>query len=169
MVIETITGYKPFTSGNIIMTKVNWRNFALLAAIMPFAGCASIVDGTKQVVSVKTISAAQDVDGAQCSMKNGAGTFYVKTPGTVTVHRDYGALHIDCTKAGYQPALTTVKSSTKAMAFGNLVFGGLIGTGVDMSDGAAYNYPKLITVPMTALPATNTASAPTMPAGQPTS
>ena len=152
------------------MTKGNWRNWALLAAIMPFAGCASIVDGTKQVVSVKTISAAQDVDGAQCSMKNGSGTFYVKTPGTVTVHRAYGPLHVKCTKTGYQPALTTVKSSTKGMAYGNLLFGGVIGAGVDMSDGAAYNYPKLITVPMTALPAANTATAaPQTPAAQPTS
>ena len=152
------------------MTKGNWRNWALLAAIMPFAGCASIVDGTKQVVSVKTISAAQDVDGAQCSMKNGSGTFYVKTPGTVTVHRAYGPLHVKCTKTGYQPALTTVKSSTKGMAYGNLLFGGVIGAGVDMSDGAAYNYPKLITVPMTALPAANTATAaPETPASQPTS
>ncbi len=152
------------------MTKGNWRNWALLAAIMPFAGCASIVDGTKQVVSVKTISAAHDVDGAQCSMKNGSGTFYVKTPGTVTVHRAYGPLHVKCTKTGYQPALTTVKSSTKGMAYGNLLFGGVIGAGVDMSDGAAYNYPKLITVPMTALPAANTATAaPQTPAAQPTS
>ncbi len=152
------------------MISQNWRNVVLLVAILPFAGCASIVDGTKQIVSVKTISAAQDVDGAQCSLKNSEGTFYVKTPGTVTVHRDYGALHVDCTKAGYQPGLTNVASSTKGMAFGNLLFGGLIGTGVDVADGAAYDYPSSITVPMTPLP-TDHASVTPAPAagGQPTS
>jgi hypothetical protein len=41
------------------------------------------------------------------------------------------------------------------MAFGNILFGGLIGVGVDMSTGAAYDYPALITVPMQAA-ATNT-------------
>jgi hypothetical protein len=152
------------------MISQNWRNVVLLAAILPFAGCASIVDGTKQIVSVKTISAAQDVDGVQCSLKNSEGTFYVKTPGTVTVHRDYGALHVDCTKAGYQPGLINVASSTKGMAFGNLLFGGLIGTGVDVADGAAYDYPTSITVPMTLLPVNNDAAAPTpAPSGQPTS
>jgi hypothetical protein len=148
----------------------HWRTIVLLAAVMPFTGCASIVDGTKQVVSVKTISGGQDVDGAQCSLKNGDGTFYVKTPGTVTVHRDYGALHVDCSKVGYQSGLTTVASSTKGMAFGNLLFGGLIGVGVDAADGAAYDYPSLITVPMSPTTSASATTAPSAaPTGQPTS
>jgi hypothetical protein len=152
------------------MINQNWRNIVLFLAILPFAGCASIVDGTKQIVSVKTISTAQDVDGAQCSLKNSKGTFFVKTPGTVTVHRDYGALHVDCTKAGYQPGLTNVDSNTKGMAFGNLLFGGLIGTGVDVADGAAYDYPSSITVPMTPLPVNSATVAPAASSsGQPTS
>jgi len=31
------------------------------------------------------------------------------------------------------------------MAAGNIVFGGLIGVGVDIATGAAYDYPALIT------------------------
>jgi hypothetical protein len=34
------------------------------------------------------------------------------------------------------------------MAFGNLLFGGPIGAGVDMASGAAYDYPNLIPVTM---------------------
>jgi len=34
------------------------------------------------------------------------------------------------------------------MAFGNIIFGGVIGAGVDISTGAAYDYPSLITVMM---------------------
>jgi phosphoketolase len=41
-----------------------------------------------------------------------------------------------------------VNSSTKGMAFGNILFGGPIGAGVDMASGAAYDYPNLITVMM---------------------
>ena len=41
-----------------------------------------------------------------------------------------------------------MNSSTKAMAFGNILFGGPIGAGVDMASGAAYDYPNLITVMM---------------------
>jgi hypothetical protein len=32
------------------------------------------------------------------------------------------------------------------MAFGNILFGGIIGVGVDTATGAAYDYPTLITV-----------------------
>lgn len=57
-------------------------------------------------------------------------------------------LLIDCEKENQDPGLASVKSSTKAMAFGNLLFGGVIGAGVDMASGAAYDYPTMITVLM---------------------
>lgn len=34
------------------------------------------------------------------------------------------------------------------MAFGNLKFGGLIGAGVDIGTGAAYDYPQVISIPL---------------------
>lgn len=116
--------------------------------ILPAAGCASIVDGTNQVLSVQTQANGESVAGAECALTSNKGSWFVRTPGTVSVHRGYDALNVKCTKAGYQPAIQSVASTTKGMAFGNLLFGGIIGAGVDMSDGAAYNYPKLITVPM---------------------
>ncbi|WP_235705857.1 hypothetical protein [Acidiphilium iwatense] len=126
---------------------------------MPIAGCASIVDGTNQTLSVQTTAAGQSLAGAQCALKSNKGTWFVNTPGTVTVHRAYDNLNIKCAKAGYQPGIATVASSTKGMAFGNVLFGGVIGAGVDMADGAAYNYPKLIKVPMQ--PAVTASAAPT--------
>ena len=36
----------------------------------------------------------------------------------------------------------------RAMAFGNIIFGGAIGAGIDMADGSAYDYPKNITLEM---------------------
>lgn len=38
------------------------------------------------------------------------------------------------------------------MAAGNILFGGLIGVGIDVATGAAFDYPTLITVPMTPTP-----------------
>ncbi|MEJ2347313.1 MAG: hypothetical protein P8090_18335 [Gammaproteobacteria bacterium] len=64
------------------------------------------------------------------------------------VHRSYGDLSVNCKKDGEEPGLTTVKSSTKGMAFGNILFGGVVGAGVDVATGAAYDYPSLITVQM---------------------
>lgn len=40
---------------------------------------------------------------------------------------------------------TAIEQSTKAMAAGNIIFGGIIGAGVDVATGAAYDYPAVIT------------------------
>jgi hypothetical protein len=109
------------------------------------SGCASIVDGSTQSVSVDTPS----VTGATCSLTNNKGEWYINsTPGSVSVHRSYENLVVVCQKPGYDTATDNVKSSTKGMAAGNILFGGVIGAGVDCADGAAYDYPTNIHVPM---------------------
>ncbi len=55
-------------------------------------------------------------------------------------------MSVKCSKAGYVTNVTSVQSATEGMAFGNILFGGLIGAGVDMSTGAAYDYPNPITI-----------------------
>ena len=70
------------------------------------------------------------------------------SPGSGVVNRSYEDLLIDCEKENQEPGLASVKSSTKAMAFGNILFGGVIGAGVDIASGAAYDYPTMITVLM---------------------
>ncbi len=109
------------------------------------SGCASIIEGTHQKVSVST----SPVSKAICKLTNKRGTWSVKTPGTVSVHRDFGDLDVKCSKKHYYGSIK-VQSSTQGAAFGNAIAGGFIGAGVDMADGAAYGYPATINVPMKA-------------------
>jgi hypothetical protein len=119
-----------------------------IACAMAFSGCASIVGGTEQVISVQTTLGAYAVSGASCKLDNNKGTWSVRTPGSVTVHRSYDDLNVRCEKDGVEPGITAVKSSTKGMAYGNIIAGGIIGAAVDMGTGAAYDYPGLISVDM---------------------
>ncbi|MGH3543580.1 MAG: hypothetical protein ACRDTO_14655 [Mycobacterium sp.] len=149
-------------------------NVLILRGLLPIlslallGGCASIVGGTSQSLSVQTTSDGTALSGAQCDLKNDKGTWFVTTPGTVTVHRSYDALNVKCTHDGYTPVVVTDASSTKGMAFGNILFGGLIGAAIDVSDGAAYVYPALITVPMSPQPSVSMIPK-TTAAGPPTS
>lgn len=120
----------------------------VVAISASLAGCASIVSGTNQIVSVETLQATGKVDGATCKLENDKGVYYVTTPGTVTVRRAYGDMSVRCEKPGMEAGIASIKSSTKGMAFGNVVFGGVIGAGVDMASGAAYDYPNLFQVMM---------------------
>lgn len=132
-------------------TKSIIRMAALGAAGMALAGltgCASIVSGTNQVVSVETRLPSGKLDGATCKLQNEKGVYYVTTPGTVTVHRAYGDINVTCDKAGMAPTTASFKSSTKGMLAGNLLFGGVIGAGVDAASGAAFDYPALLQIMM---------------------
>ena len=119
-----------------------------VAAACLSTGCASIVSGQHQSVSVTSSNNGADLSGAKCQLSNDKGTWFATTPGSVLVRRSYGDLAVSCAMDGVSPGIMTVKSSTKGMAFGNILFGGIIGAGVDMSTGAAYDYPNLISVEM---------------------
>lgn len=121
---------------------------AAVGASVYLTGCASIVNGQNQPVSVETRTEAGTVAGANCKLSNGKGTWFVTTPGSTTVQRSYEDLAVHCTKDPHEPGIASVKSSTKPMAFGNIIFGGVIGAAVDAGTGAAYDYPSLITVLM---------------------
>jgi hypothetical protein len=115
------------------------------SVLLLMSGCASITTGQNQTVSVVT----PNCPGASCELVNKDGTFYVPvTPGTVMVNRACGALSVRCSMEGHEDALISVGSSVKAMAFGNIIFGGFIGAGVDAVTGAACQYPSMIPVPM---------------------
>jgi uncharacterized protein YceK len=134
------------------MPKTLFKHSAIslaLVAVATLSGCASIVSGTNQVLSVETLQkAGTPVAGATCKLENDKGVYYVTTPGTVTVHRAYGDLSVKCQKAEMPDGLAVVKSSTKGMVAGNILFGGVIGAGVDAASGAAYDYPNLLQVMM---------------------
>jgi hypothetical protein len=123
-------------------------SIALLTSVSAITGCASIVNGSNQSVSVETRADGQAVTGAACTLTNNKGTWYLTSPGSAVVNRSFEDLSVKCVKDAGEPGLATVKSSTKAMAFGNILFGGPIGAGVDVATGAAYDYPSMISVDM---------------------
>lgn len=123
----------------------------LLAALC--SGCASIVSGQQQSLSVATQCRGASVPGAACKLRNDDGEWYLTTPGSVMVDRSGQALAVTCEKPGYLPVLVNRDSHAKGMAFGNILFGGIIGGAVDMGTGAAYDYPALVTVELCPDPA----------------
>lgn len=122
------------------------RSPAIAVLLCTATGCASIVTGHNQPLSVETRSKGVVTAGANCQLQNDKGTWFVTTPGSVMVQRSAADMSVRCEKNGYEPGLATVKSTTKAMAFGNILFGGIVGGAVDVATGAAFDYPSLISV-----------------------
>src|SRR5215510_7417874 len=94
-------------------------------------GCASIVGGHNQSISVETrTDAGASLNGANCKLANNKGTWFVTSPGSTMVQRSYEDMLVQCEKDQHPMGSTVVKSTTKPLLAGNLLFGGLIGIGV---------------------------------------
>ncbi len=117
------------------------NTFFILLTLTFLNGCASITESKNQSMSVTT----GEVTGAMCTLSNSKGSYYVTTPGSVMVRNACDQLSISCVKDGYvpaNPAAGTVQDKAKSMAWGNIIFGGIIGIAVDRSTGAGCQYPQ---------------------------
>jgi hypothetical protein len=124
------------------------KNLLLVAGaliVTQLTGCASMVNGTHQRISVVTSPEA----GAQCNLKNTRGAWSIaKTPGSTEVHRSKDDLVVICAKPGYKEATSKVKSTVSKVVYGNILAGGLIGGGVDSQNCSMYSYPDRVKVPL---------------------
>ena len=101
------------------------------------AGCATIVKGTTQTVSVNT----PGVTGATCTLQSEAiGTKVVRTPGTLVLDKSAKNIAVRCTKECYQDGVGVISSHTEEMTAGNVLVGGVVGLGVDAASGAMNKY-----------------------------
>ena len=138
-------------------------------------GCASIVSGVSQPISVETKINGEAVAGAACKLSSNKGTWFVTTPGSLTVHRGFQDMVVECSKPGVATSSSNVASNVRALYFGNILFGGIIGLAVDAGDGAGFDYPDLISIDMgrssgqtlSMVPVAPPASAATAPAAPP--
>jgi len=94
------------------------------------AGCATIIHGTSQDVSITSTPAGASVKVDKMSRGN--------TPVVVNLSR--GNAHVvEIEHAGYEPFEMAIRKTVSGWVWGNIIFGGLIGLGVDAITGGLYN------------------------------
>lgn len=121
------------------------RNLTLAFMIIVLAGCSTLTQGTDQLITVMT----PGVDGAKCNMTSVSGkNWFVVTPGSVSVDKSKDDISVTCKKDGYRDGAAVLTSDFENMSFGNIIFGGIIGVGVDAASGAINKYPPTINVQM---------------------
>lgn len=87
------------------------------------------------------------VNGAMCQLQSPAvGTRTVQTP------KSKHNVAVTCQAQCYAKGVGTLASHTEMMTAGNVLFGGIIGLGVDAASGAMNKYDPGVEVVMTPLP-----------------
>ena len=138
---------------------------AVICAISLFLGsCSTIVKGTQQQVSINT----PGVTGAMCTLQSPAvGSRTVQTPGNIVLPKSKHNVAVSCTAQCYAPGVATLASHTEIMTAGNVVFGGLIGLGVDAASGAMNTYDANVDVMMSPIPTCGRTPGPQKKRGTP--
>lgn len=109
------------------------------------AGCATIVKGTDQSVSLDT----PGYPGASCTLTSDRiGTRVVTTPAVLNLNKSKHDVIVRC-KKGCATGQGVIVSNTEEMAAGNVILGGVIGLGVDAASGAMNEYSRNNQVHMT--------------------
>ena len=99
----------------------------MMAVIFMGTGCATIVSGTTQKMSVTS----QPTD-AIAKVDNNLSA---RTPATFTLERRHDHT-IEISKEGYKTTSVMIKRTFNGMATGNVLLGGIIGGGIDAASGA---------------------------------
>src|SRR5689334_6040905 len=106
------------------------KRLALAVGALALSACASIIHGTSQDVGISS-----SPTGAQVTVDNRAGAV---TPYVAKLSRKDNHI-VKLSMDGYAPAELTLTKSVSGWVWGNVVFGGLIGLGVDAISGGLYN------------------------------
>ena len=119
------------------------RNTFCLLFILGLTGCASITQGTSQVLSFKL-----EPKEAKCVLsRTGEGELgsINTTSNTIQVHKDKDDILVQCTAPGYQQKTTRIVSAASTAG----VTGVLLDFGItDMVTGAMYAYPTDVSIVM---------------------
>ena len=124
-----------------------WKKFFIAAggcaAAVALGACATLTRGTNETVSIIT-----DPPEASCALERNGQIVGIAnpTPATVTLEKSKNDVSVVCSKDGHFDGMHVLSSTFQNMTFGNIVFGGFIGLGVDAASGAMHEYPNNVTV-----------------------
>jgi hypothetical protein len=120
-----------------------------LSTPLAFTGCATVMNGETQNVSVQTQTLeGKPVTQAQCSLKNDKGAWKAETPATVQIRKSAQDLLVECKKDGMDAGFARAISRVHASFFGNALIGGGVGAIIDHTKGTAYDYPMQLSIKM---------------------
>ncbi len=124
--------------------------FAVVVTSTILSGCATIVTGGKQGVVFDS-----SPQGANIEIH---GLVLGKTPATITLSRGSDS-SVQIRKAGYKAVSIVPSKTSEPLLFGNIIFGGLLGSTTDYASGSIHKFaPNSYFVTLEPLDSTRTVS-----------
>jgi len=118
---------------------------ATLGLLLLTAGCASVLNEDKQVVSVRALCYGMSLP-AQCVAENSRGRWTFNAPKQIEVSKDLFDLRVTCKSVFADKHTTSVRSGVQVAMAGNVLLGGLVGGAVDVATARGLQYPAKVDV-----------------------
>jgi len=116
-------------------------------ALTLLAGCASVVDGQTQDVTLKTPGA----ENARCHIENEDMKYVIYTDQTIEIMKSPHDLEVNCLAPGNREKSVMVKREINDLVAGNVVTGVVPGIAYDYFSRGGFEYPEVITVDFTGM------------------
>ncbi len=127
----------------ILMSKLyQLLSVLLIIGSLCMSGCATITKGSSDSVQVSTVNCGTSVP---CKATNKKGSWNFTAPGAVRFNKSDEAMTIECQHKG-DSLVQSLVPTRSGMEWGNVLFGGLIGAGVDSATDAHWDMPDSVTV-----------------------
>ncbi len=114
-----------------IMKRKDLLKAVLILSVLPLSSCASMFCGSKQRVIIES-----NIESADYVTVDGRKHKSVTFPFEVKMKRGFQDTYVTSEAAGYDKASLYAGKSFNAVTLLNLLFGGIIGLGVDAATGA---------------------------------
>lgn len=114
-------------------------HLACLLLLLAMNGCATIVSDGETSVQFNTVPSS-----AQCTLKGKNYEQIITTPANLVLPAKASPIVVRCEKDGYSPASETIESTMNGAIIGNLIFGGIIGIGIDLITKSGYDYQETL-------------------------
>lgn len=114
----------------------------VLFGVFILSGCATITKGTSDVLQVAVMNCSEMME---CEAQNKKGSWKFTAPGPVKFKKSDDDLYITC-KDGEHTISIKATPTRGGMGWGNIIFGGILGGGIDASTDAHWDMADTISV-----------------------
>lgn len=121
------------------------RMLVILLSSVIFAGCASIIDGDRQYLTIE-VTCKGNIYPSICVATNSKGSWLFNTPQKNYIYRDNSPLRIKCESGFLGSYEYTQNSIINTSVAGNIVAGGVLGVIYDVNNNSFWDYPKYIKI-----------------------
>lgn len=124
---------------------INNKFIYFISSILILSGCSTLTASNEQNIQITSNCKNKNLTN-YCIATNAEGSTRFTTPNTIKIKKSSSVLNITCHSGSFNNASKNIKSKPGALIAGNIIFGGVFGSIIDLQNSHTYEYPNSINI-----------------------